>query len=123
MPMTSWGVPTNPDPEPAPGERELAPVRWPHPGWPTIALILVWVAAMLLAVLVPALIVPPTQDEAPGGQVLLAFSCTVVGAAVMVAVGVLLHKWHNQPLAWSFGVVPALTVTIGGIIMAGTKYF
>lgn len=121
--MTSWGVPTNPDPPPTPGERAVPPVKWPHPGWPTIAAILVWFAGMLLAVLVPAIIVPPTQDQAEAGRVLLAFSCTLAGAVVMAVVGWLLHRWHNAPLAWSFGMVPAVTVTVGGIIMAASKYF
>jgi hypothetical protein len=123
MPMTSWGQPSDPEPAPAPGERAVAPVKWPHPGWPTLAMLGVWVLGMLLAVFVPALIVPPAEDAAPGDRVLLAFSCTVVGAAVMAGVGALLHKWHNQPLAWSFGMVPAITVLVGGTIIAMTKLF
>lgn len=123
MPVTSWGTPNHPDPAPEPGERALAPVRWPHPGWPTLLMIGVWFLALLLAVLVPAIIVPPTETEAPGSKVLLAFACTVVGAAVMAIVGVVLHRWHNSPLAWSFGLVPAIAVTVGGMIMAMTKLF
>ncbi len=101
----------------------MPPVRWPHPGWPTIGLILVWFLALLLAALVPALIVSPTASAAPGSKVLLAFLSTVAGAAIMAGVGVVLHRMHNTPIAWSFGLVPAITVFIGGIIIAMTKLF
>src|SRR5680860_1102342 len=87
-------------------ERAMPPIRWPHPGRATLALIGVWVLGMLLAVFVPALI---------------AFACTLAGAAVMTGVGWLLHRKYDEPLAWSFGLVPALTVTVGGIIMMATK--
>jgi hypothetical protein len=102
-------------------ERAMPPIRWPHPGRTTLALIGVWVLGMLLAVFVPALIVPPGVSSAEVGPVLLAFGCTVAGSLVMVAVGWLLHRKYDEPLAWSFGLVPAITVTVGGIIMMATK--
>ena len=123
MPVTSWGSPLPPEPPPEGDERAVAPVRWPHPGWPTLAMIGVWVLGGLLAVFVPALIVAPTEQNPDGARVLLAFSCTVAGALVMAAVGWVLHRWHGEPLAWSFGVVPAIAVFIGGIVMAGAKYY
>ncbi|HEX5533162.1 MAG TPA: hypothetical protein VFX33_05425 [Actinomycetales bacterium] len=124
MPITSWGTPSDPpEPAPAPGDRAVPPVRWPHPGWATIALILAWFLALLLAALVPALIVSPTASSAPGGKVLLAFLCTVAGAGIMAVIGAVLHRMHNTPIAWSFGMVPAITVFIGGIIIAMTKLF
>ncbi|MFP5347722.1 MAG: hypothetical protein ACLGIA_11940 [Actinomycetes bacterium] len=123
MPMTSWGEPTSHEPTPGPGDRAVAPVKWPHPGWPTLAMIGIWVVGMFIAVFVPALIVPPTEVGAPGSKVLLAFLATVVGAIVMAVVGSILHKWHNAPLAWSFGLVPAVAVVIGGMIIAMTKLF
>jgi hypothetical protein len=76
---------------------------------------------MLLAVFVPALIVPPAQSVAPTGEVLAAFGCTLVGALIMATVGFLFLRRHDEPVGTAFGVVPAITVTIGGLIMAATK--
>ena len=102
-------------------ERAMAPIRWPHPGSGTFMLIGVWVLGMLIAVFVPALIVPPGAQEAPTGEVFAAFACTVAGAAVMIGAGWRLHRKYDEPLAWSFGLVPGVTVVVGGIIMAATK--
>lgn len=102
-------------------ERAMAPIRWPHPGMATLGLIGVWSLGMLLAVFVPALIVPPGATEAATGEAVLAFGCTVAGALVMIATGWLLHRRYDEPLAWSFGLVPAVTVVIGGVIMLATK--
>ncbi len=102
-------------------ERAMAPIRWPHPGGATLGLVGVWVVGMLVAVFVPAVVVPPTSTQAETGPVLVAFGFTLVGAAIMVAAGWLLHRRHDEPLAWAVGVVPGLTVVIGGIIMVATK--
>jgi hypothetical protein len=102
-------------------DKALAPIRWPHPGRPTLTLIALWTVGLLLAVFVPALIVAPTEGRAPTGEVLLALSCTLVGAAVMAGVGFTFLRRHEDPVATAFGVVPAITVTIGGLIMAATK--
>jgi hypothetical protein len=102
-------------------DKALAPIRWPHPGWKTLSLIGLWMVGGLLAVFVPALIVPPTAGRAPTGEVLAALSCTLAGAAVMAGVGFTFLRRHEDPVALAFGVVPAITVTIGGLIMAATK--
>ncbi|GAB2690540.1 hypothetical protein GCM10027194_26100 [Thalassiella azotivora] len=102
----------------------MPPMHWPHPTAGVLALIGLWVAGMLLAVLVPAVLVPPGEAAAaPGGEVALAFGCTVLGALVMAAVGMLLYRRTHQPLAWAFGAVPAVTVVIGGAIIAATAGF
>jgi hypothetical protein len=102
-------------------DRAVPPIRWPHPGWPTLTLIGVWVLGMLLAVFVPALIVPPTERQAPTGQVLAALGCTIAGALIMVGVGLAFLRRHGDPVATAFGVVPGIAVTIGGLILAATK--
>ena len=99
-------------------DRALPPIRWPHPGWQTLALILLWLVGMLVAVFVPALIVPPSQPSAPTDQVLLALGCTFLGAAIMFAVGIVFWRRHEDPVATAFGVVPAIAVGVGGLIMA-----
>lgn len=102
-------------------ERAMAPIRWPHPGRATLGLLGVWVVGMLVAIFVPAVVVPPTATDAETGPVMLAFGFTLVGAAIMITAGWLLHKKYDEPLAWSFGLVPGVTVVIGGIIMVATK--
>lgn len=102
-------------------DRALPRIRWPHPGWPILSLIGVWLLGLVLAVFVPALIVPPTERQAPAGEVLLALGCTIAGAAVMAGVGLTFLRRHEDPVATAFGVVPAMTVTAGGLIMAATK--
>ncbi|MFZ5872466.1 MAG: hypothetical protein ACOYXW_18325 [Actinomycetota bacterium] len=102
-------------------ERELPPIRWPHPGRVFIALIGVWLLGLMLAVFVPALIVPPGDPTAPTGQVLLAFACTLAGALVMTGVGLVFWRRHEDPVATVFGVVPAIAVVAGGVVMMATK--
>ena len=102
-------------------EKAVAPIRWPHPGAATLVLIGVWVLGMLLAVFVPALIVPPSQESAPMGQVLTALGCTFLGALVMIGVGIAFMRRHDEPVATAFGVVSGITVFVGGLIMAATK--
>jgi hypothetical protein len=86
-----------------------------------LALIGLWVVGMLIAVFVPALIVPPSQDTAPTGEVLLALGFTFLGALVMLAVGLVFWRRHEDPVATAFGAVPAIAVVAGGLIMAATK--
>lgn len=86
-----------------------------------LLLIGLWTLGLLLAVFVPALIVAPTAGQAPTGRVLLALGCTLAGAAIMAGVGLTFLRRHEDPVATAFGVVPAITVTIGGMIMAATK--
>lgn len=104
-----------------PAERAMAPIRWPHPGRATLGLVGVWVLGMLVAVFVPAVVVPPTATTAATGAVLLAFTFTLLGAAIMIATGWMMHRRHDEPLAWAFGLVPAITVVVGGIIMVAAK--
>lgn len=102
-------------------EKAVAPIRWPHPGAATLVLIGVWVVGMLLAVFVPALIVPPSEESAPTGEVLTALGFTFLGAVIMIGVGITFMRRHEEPVATAFGVVSGLTVLVGGLIMAATK--
>lgn len=102
-------------------ERNFPPIRWPHPEPVVLVLLFVWVLALLLAVFVPALIVPPGADGAETSDVWLAFSCTVVGAVIMTVVGLLLYRRTREPIAAAFAVVPSFTVLVGGVIVVATK--
>jgi hypothetical protein len=101
--------------------RANAPIRWPHPGWPVLSLIGIWVLGLLLAVGVPALIVSPGAQHAPNADVFLAFGCTLAGALVMTGVGLAFLRRHEDPVATAFGIVPAIAVTVCGLIMMATK--
>lgn len=76
---------------------------------------------LLCATVVPATIVPPSGDSAPGDQVALALGATLLGAAVMLGCGFALWRRTRDLTAMAFSAVPAVTVVIGGIILAGTK--
>lgn len=99
----------------------MPPVRWPHLGRAVLGLIAVWLVGLVLAVVVPALIVPPGAATAPTGDVVLALVSTVLGAAIMIGVGLVFLRRHEDPVATAFGVVPGITLIAGGLIMAATK--
>jgi len=117
----SGGMATSPERGRTAPARELPPIRWPHPGWRFLSMVALWLLGLGLAVVVPALIVAPGQTAAPTGDVLLAFAFTLVGALVMAGVGLVFWLRHEDPVATVFGVVPAVAVLIGGIIMMAVK--
>lgn len=99
----------------------MAPIRWPHMNGAVLALIGVWLAGVLLALFVPALIVPPTEEDAPTGDVLLAVGCTAAGSLIMIGVGVVFMRRHDEPLLGAFPIVSGVTFLVGGMILAATK--
>lgn len=110
-----------PDPGDERGNRAVAPIRWPHPDKRSWALLGLWVAGMFVALFFPALIVPPGAEDPAVGAVWLAFSITVVGAAMMVASAYgFWRRYHDNSIA-VFGGVPALAVIFGGLILATVK--
>ena len=74
---------------PSEDERAQAPIRWPRPDRFTLGLIAVWVIGLVIALAVPATIVPPTARHPSTGQTWFAFLFTVIGALIMLTVAAL----------------------------------
>jgi hypothetical protein len=78
-------------------------------------------AALLFALLAPALVVSPSETSAPAGRVAFAASLSVLGALVAIVVSLMAYK-RTRNFSWLvIGIVPTITVIIGAAIMAGTK--
>lgn len=81
----------------------------------------VWAVGLLLALVVPALIVGPGERTAPEAQVWAAFSCTVAGAVVMLLAALALYRHSHDWADAVWGIVPAFSVIVGGVILTATK--
>jgi hypothetical protein len=105
------------------GERAQPPIRWPHPDGATLGMVGVWVFGVMVALFVPALIVPPGADTAPGGKVLLAFSFTLLGPLMLLAAGWGLFRRTHDSTVLTLGVVPAVACVVGGLVLAAAKFY
>ena len=103
------------------GPRAQAPIRWPHPDRLTLALFGLWLIGLLVALFVPALIVPPSASAAEAGRVWTAFGFTVLGSGVMIAAAVGLRRRSGEAGILVLGLVPAASCVMGGLIIAASK--
>jgi uncharacterized membrane protein YcjF (UPF0283 family) len=106
---------------PAEEERAQAPIRWPHPDRFTLGLIAVWVVGLIIALAVPATIVPPTARHPSTGQTWFAFAFTLLGALIMLAASIVQYRRSRDASVFTFGGVSAIAVIVGGIILVATK--
>jgi hypothetical protein len=106
---------------PAEDERAQAPIRWPRPDSFTLGLIAVWVVGLIIALAVPALIVPPTARHPSTGQTWFAFAFTLLGALIMLTASVVQYRRKHDPSVFTLGGVSAVAVILGGIILVATK--
>lgn len=106
-----------------PGERAVAPFRRPQVPRQTVALGALWVLGGLVGTALPALIVPPTSTGLAVSRVLLAFSLTVVGVAVMAFACLLLYRRTKDRGVLVFALVPTGVLLAGGMMMLGTQLF
>lgn len=104
-------------------ERAQAHIRWPKPDGAALMFIGLWALGLVIALLAPALIVPPGQKTAEAGPVLGALSLTVFGALIMLTAAFGLWRKYREPLISVLGAVPAIAVVAGGIMLAATKTF
>jgi len=102
-------------------EHAQPPIRWPHPNRSSVLTIALWALGLLVALGVPAAIVPPNQKTATAAAAWTAFAFTALGAAFMITA----TAWHFRRTKDSgillLGIVPGATVMIGGIILATVK--
>jgi hypothetical protein len=106
---------------PAEDERAQAPIRWPRPDRFTLGLIALWVVGLVIALAVPATIVPPSARHPSTGQTWFAFAFTLFGALLMLVASIVQYRRNRDPSVFTLGGVSAIAVIIGGIILVATK--
>src|ERR687886_109905 len=106
---------------PTEDDRAQAPIRWPRPDSFTLGLIAVWVVGLIIALAVPATIVPPTARHPSTGQTWFAFSFTLLGALIMLAASIVQYRRKRDASVFTLGGVSAIAVILGGIILVATK--
>jgi hypothetical protein len=78
-------------------------------------------AALLFALVAPALVVSPSEPNASGGRIALAAGLSFLGAGIAVVISMLAYR-RTKNFSWLvIGIVPSISVIIGAAIMAGTK--
>jgi hypothetical protein len=110
------------------GSPQPLPLRYDNPArhrifWhkDSIVHLVVVGGGYLIGLLGPALVVPPGQRGAPDGRILAAFSITVLGVIIAVVAASHAYKTRRN---WSWlviGIVPALSLLVGGAILAAVK--
>jgi hypothetical protein len=101
-------------------DRAQPPIRWPHPTGMSVAFFAAWLLGGVFALFVPAMIVGPGEENAPAGQVWLAFSMSVIGALVMV--GASIGLWRRTKDSGALVLcIPAVAIVFGGVILAAVK--
>ena len=101
--------------------RAQAPIRWPRPDRGSVLLGVIWVVGLLIALAVPALIVPPSATNPDVGRTWFAFLFTVIGAGIMIVVSLLQFRRKRDGAILTLGSVSAIAVFLGGIILVATK--
>jgi hypothetical protein len=104
------------------GENQAqAPIRWPRPDRGSVVLGAIWVIGLLIALAVPALIVPPSETNPDVGRTWFAFLFTVIGAGTMLLMSLLQFLRKRDGTILTLGTVSAISVILGGIILVATK--
>jgi hypothetical protein len=101
--------------------RAQAPIRWPRPDGRSVVLGAIWVIGLVIALAVPALIVPPNVTHPDVGRTWFAFLFTVIGAGIMLVVSLLQFLRKRDGAILTLGSVSAISVFLGGIILVATK--
>jgi hypothetical protein len=102
-------------------DRAQAPIRWPRPDRGSVVLGAIWVLGLLIALVVPALIVPPSATNPNVGRTWFAFLFTVIGAGIMIGVSLVQFRRKRDGSILTLGTVSAIAVFLGGIILVATK--
>ena len=106
-----------------PGERSMAPIRWPRMTAAGIALFLLWVVGVVVGVLVPAAIVPPSALSAPGRDLAAAIGFTVLGVVIMSVAGFMGYRRQRETGVLVSAITPSIALLLGGLAMLGSKAF
>jgi len=103
------------------GQVHQPPIRWPHPSGFGLAMVALWAAGLLLALLVPMSLVPLSVKQAPPADVWTAFAVTLAGAFVMIAASVVLWRRVNDAAVLIMGAIPGFSCIVGGVILTASK--
>ena len=111
-----------------PSSQDPPPLRYDNPalhkiGWRKESLVSLAVVGLgyLIGLVGPSFVVPPGAASAPDGRILAAFSITVLGVVIAVVAAMLAYRRRHN---WSWlviGSVPAISLLVGGAILAATK--
>ena len=101
--------------------RAQAPIRWPRPDPGSVVVGAIWVIGLLIALVVPALIVPPSETKPDVGRTWFAFLFTVIGAGIMLLMSMVQFRRKRDGTILTLGSVSAISVFLGGIILVATK--
>ncbi|HVN11381.1 MAG TPA: hypothetical protein VMT69_04765 [Kineosporiaceae bacterium] len=102
-------------------ERAQAPIRWPRPDRGTVALGVIYFIGLIIAIAVPALIVPPSSRNPDVGRTWFAFLFTLLGSAIMLVSALLEFRRNRDGTTLTFASVSTIAVFLGGIILVATK--
>lgn len=100
--------------------RAQAPIRWPRPDGTTITTLVLWLSGLVVALVVPAAIVPPGSDSAPTDKIWTAFAVSCVGAVITLGSTVFHLRRKGDSAVLILGLVPAFAAIVGGVIFAST---
>ena len=106
---------------PTSDNRAQAPIRWPRPDRTTVVLIATYVVGLLIALIIPALIVPPSSTHPQVGRAWFAFLFTVIGAAIMLVSALMHFRRERDGTILTLASVSAISVFLGGIILVAVK--
>ncbi|MGZ4625882.1 MAG: hypothetical protein ACXV3S_06255 [Kineosporiaceae bacterium] len=106
---------------PSTDERAQAPIRWPRPDPGTLILGAIYFVGLIIALAVPALIVPPSSRNPDVGRTWFAFLFTLIGAGIMLVSALLEFRRKRDSMILTLALVSAITVFLGGIILVATK--
>lgn len=101
--------------------RAQAPIRWPRPEAASIVLGVIYAIGLIVALAVPALIVPPSSTHPEVGRTWFAFLFTVIGAGLMLVSALIHYRRKHDGTILTIATVSAISVFLGGIILVATK--
>jgi predicted membrane channel-forming protein YqfA (hemolysin III family) len=106
---------------PTSDNRAQAPIRWPRPDASSVVLGVIYVIGLIIALAVPALIVPPSSTHPQVGRAWFAFLFTVIGAGLMLVSALIHFRRKRDGTILTLACVSAISVFLGGIILVATK--
>jgi hypothetical protein len=109
-----------PTPTDRQGDRAQAPIRWSRPDGTFMSATAVWLVGLVIALLVPAIIVPPSSVTAEPGKVWTAFAISVVGSILVLGSTAYYWRRKGDAAVLILGLVPAFSAIVGGVIFATT---
>jgi predicted membrane channel-forming protein YqfA (hemolysin III family) len=101
--------------------RAQAPIRWPRPDRTSVVLGVIYFVGLIIALAVPALIVPPSSTHPQVGRAWFAFLFTLIGATLMLVSSLLHFRRKRDGTILTLATVSAISVLLGGVILVAVK--